>query len=273
MACANCHKTTYIPYKNEYGKIVPAENLRKRNWKNRKRTQRERILTAMTRDVRFDEISVFAISFSVLMLLVFSPLMRLQVCEQAVTFWNELGIDSFKRFLFQFLYHSILIIIFLVPGLLGLIISIYHVFTDRPKNSFEKYCMFVTAVSVTLLAGGTSGYYLILNAFMSPWWWIWIIAPIWNGMNLFWFLGKLGTQIEDKNETADDIIIDNDTGLIETVVAAVVIALMVIMGEFLFKLHWSLTYSMCTIYATNFCKSWNEIFNPQEESDPIGITQ
>ena len=263
MTCTHCGKTTYIPYNNEYGKIVPDEELCKRNREKPKHTFQKRILTSLLRDVRFDELSLFVIAFSVVLLLLCSPLMRQQIRHHTFQAWQEITEDSPGGYiLFGFL-----VIVGVLPVFMGVYVSIVHVFTDRLKTSWEKYFMYAMAFGMTVLAGVVSGYYLLINAFMSPWWWLWIIGPIWNWMNLLWFMNKIDMQIKDRHESVEEIILDNDATAIEVVVSAIVIVIWVLMGQFVFKLHWSLIYSMCVVYATNFCKSWRHIFVLSEDSE------
>ena len=118
--------------------------------------------------------------------------------------------------------------------------------------------MLFFAVSVSTGTGLYAGYYMIKNT--EGWL---LLFPLWNviysGLLLikFWlmFRGlKYGrnldvSYISDRNATLAEVILASASGIIILTIC-----------QFVFKLHWAITFSICISYMTSFEKAVRSVF-------------
>jgi hypothetical protein len=160
----------------------------------------------------------------------------------------------------------------------GLALSIFHVFTERQKSKVEKYTMLFFAVMANAICGILASLHILgistkdPDAFFILRVWdvldpedassvisrIFLILPIWNILNCVLLLVsfRLG-WITDKN------ISDEKAGRFEILVGSLITAAIFVVCQFLFKLYWAITFSICVIYATSFSDAFGSIFYPE----------
>ncbi len=132
---------------------------------------------------------------------------------------------------------SILFIIILVIGCLlitvvGIGLSIWHVFIHREKDNVEKWFMGAFAIFVSGLAGVLATMELLPDN-----WSILLVFPIWNYL---W-----GLLLMDRLAVPHEAITDDDATLIEVAVATIVLGLTFYIARFIFHYSWSIIFSMC----------------------------
>ncbi len=160
----------------------------------------------------------------------------------------------------------------------GLALSIFHVFTDRQKSKFEKYAMLFFAVLANAICGILASLHIlgisleVPDAFFILRFWdildsqdapsvvsrIYLILPVWNIINCLLLLVsfRLG-WITDRN------ISDEKAGRFEILAGSLITAAIFVVCQFLFKLYWAITFSICVIYATSFSDAFGSIFYPE----------
>jgi len=209
----------------------------------------------------FSELSLFMTSLSFILVLFFS--------------------QSMRSGLFKFLTvpcRDTRIFALLVFFGAGLALSIFHVFTDRQKSKVEKYAMLFFAVLANAICGILASLHILgistkdPDAFFILRVWdvldpedapsvvsrIYLILPIWNIINCVLLLVsfRLG-WITDKN------ISDEQTGRLEILAGSLITAAIFVVCQFVFKLYWAITFSICVIYATSFSDAFGSIFYPE----------
>lgn len=131
--------------------------------------------------------------------------------------------------------------IFIAIFFSGIIFSLYHVFTSRQKNEFEKYVMIFFAVIINAYSGIQSGKHELdaCNGIM-------IIFPLWNIVNgLILFMMFKWKLIDEKN------IADDNASPLQVFFGSVVIVVIIYLCEYCWKVYWATTFSICVAYASN----------------------
>lgn len=172
---------------------------------------------------RYDEVSLFAMSLTCILLLVVGLFSTSKIRLDLST-----G-DDLKILL--------LVLVFFT----GIVLSIYHAFVNKPKSSLEKYLMLFFAVIVNAFSGLLGGAYALNNA--TGWLSVFPIVNIVNGallLFLFRFHALNESNISDENASP-----------IQVVFTAAVVIILFVICHFISKLVWIQTFSICIAYATN----------------------
>jgi hypothetical protein len=147
--------------------------------------------------------------------------------------------------------------------LCGMGLSIYHIFTTREKNNYEKMVMLFFAVMANAGTGIISGWYVIKNSDVHNWQ---LIFPIWNIINGALLLLMLRFRIID-----EECISDRDANTTEVIIGLIAVLIIFALCNYVFKLHWAITFSICIIYTTSFDRALQNVFpglanRPDEQS-------
>ena len=123
----------------------------------------------------------------------------------------------------------------------GLLLSIYHAFTDRPKTLLEKSFMLFFAVLLNSFSGIMAGMYDLHTA--SGWLVIFPLLNIINGVVLL-FIFRMGILSEAN-------ISDRHASRNQFILTAAIVFILFAVCHYLFYLIWMQTLSICVAYATN----------------------
>ena len=130
------------------------------------------------------------------------------------------------------------IVMFSLIFIAGFLLSIYHVFSKRKKESIEKILMLVFAMTMNGIAAITSGMYLLkTEAGLLR------IFTLWNILNGVILLYQMGFIEEG-------FFLGEDSKLCQTCVGLVAILILFYLCYFMFHLYWAVTFSICVCYAT-----------------------
>jgi hypothetical protein len=182
----------------------------------------------------YDELSVFLISVTLILLYAGNSQMR----------------DIFRYVTAHIREGEILI--FSLVFLTGFGLSLYHVFTSREKTSFEKMIMMLFAVVTNAGTGIIAGWYVIKHGSIHNWL---LIFPIWNLINGVFMLLMLRFRIVD-----EECISDRDATAKQVILGLIAVFVIFIFCNYVFKLHWAITFSICIIYTTSFDKALQSVF-------------
>lgn len=181
---------------------------------------------------RYNELALFLMSIS--FILVFFAYDKLQITLE-------------KFFVDHFDLRWCLLLVILA---LGILFSLYHVFTERRKEDFEKYIMLVFAVFVNAFSGIAAGIHILTRAFdalqedasviqLAPAI-ILMLFPLWNITNGVWLLIMLRLHIIDEQN-----ITDENATLFQVLFGSMILLLVFFFCHTIFELHWTLTFSIC----------------------------
>ena len=134
----------------------------------------------------------------------------------------------------------------------GIVLSIYHVFTKAEKTRFEKMVMLVFAVLANAGIGIVSVWYVIQNSEVYNWQ---LVFPIWNIANGILLLAMLRFKIIDEH-----CISDREAALVQVILGLVAVLIILILCNYVFKLYWAITFSICVVYTTSFDRALQNVF-------------
>ena len=150
---------------------------------------------------------------------------------------------------------------FALVSFVALGLCIYHVFTTREKTDLEKKVMLGFAVLTNLVTGTIAAVYTLTNASAANWL---LVFPVWNIINSMLLLFMVAIRAVD-----EECISDRDATPSQVIIGLVAVLIIFILCNYVFKLHWAITFSICIIYATSFDKALQSVFpgiaNPEDE--------
>jgi hypothetical protein len=133
-----------------------------------------------------------------------------------------------------------------------LVLGIYQVFAKREISDFERKILLAFAIATNIITGLVVGAYILRNADVRNWQ---LIFPIWNIINAVLLYLNLPIIFIEEN-----CIIDRITTLSQIVFGLFAAVIIVLACNYYFKLHWSVTFSICIIYTTSFNRALQSVF-------------
>ncbi|MCJ7730205.1 MAG: hypothetical protein MUO27_10065 [Sedimentisphaerales bacterium] len=196
----------------------------------------------------YDELSLFLMSVTLIVLCLVNNQMR----DLIKTLFVK-GVEAETS--------PVLIPLVLFLGVLGL--CFFHVFTRREKTVFEKRVMVGFAVLTNIVTGIIAGVYTLTNSVVADWL---IVFPIWNVINGLVLLFMVFLKVID-----EECISDRDASITEVIIGLIAVLVIFIFCNFVFKLYWAITFSICIIYTTSFDRAVQSVFpgiaNREDEQD------
>jgi hypothetical protein len=182
----------------------------------------------------YDELALFLTAVTLLLLYAVNAAMREQIHNWIVTH--------------NYVWVYIMAMIFLC----GLGLSVYHVFTTREKTDAEKWGMLIFAVLANAVSGIVAGLYVLKSDTARNWL---LVFPVWNIINGAMLILMLRLRVID-----EECISDRDATASEVIIGLIAVLVIFIFCNYVFNLHWAITFSICTIYATSFDKALQSVF-------------
>ena len=133
-----------------------------------------------------------------------------------------------------------------------LILCIYQVFTKSEKSDSERTIMFWFAITTNILTGIVAGIYLFRNTDIRNWQ---LIFPIWNIVN-----AAILYLMLELNVINEECIIDRDATMAQVILGLIAVLVILVFCNYVFKLHWAITFSICIVYTTSFDKALQSVF-------------
>jgi DNA-directed RNA polymerase subunit RPC12/RpoP len=181
----------------------------------------------------YDELSLFLMAATLILLYATNPPMREQIYK-----WIA---SKDAHIFFWFLVFM---------G--GLCLSICHVFTTKKKTDIEKWVMLIFAVLANAGTGIIAGIYVIKNSAVRNWL---LVFPIWNIINGVLLLLMLRFRIID-----EECISDRKATLVQIILGLIAVLAIFIFCNYVFKLYWAITFSICIVYTTSFDSALQSVF-------------
>jgi hypothetical protein len=182
----------------------------------------------------YDELALFLTAVTLILLYIVDTAMREQI----------------HRWLAAHSY--IWIYIMGVIFLCGLGLSVYHVFTTREKTDAEKWGMLIFAVTANAVSAIVAGLYVLKSDTARNWL---LVFPVWNISNGVMLILMLRFKIID-----EECISDRDASPCEVIFGLIAVLVLFLFCNYIFKLYWAITFSICIIYATSFDKALQSVF-------------
>lgn len=181
---------------------------------------------------RYNEISLFLMSIAFVLLF----------------FTNaDLRTESHEFFFNDFDPRSYIALAFFV---LGILYSLFHVFTTLQKTDWEKTTMLFFAVIINAFSGIAAGTHM-LEAVHG----LLVIFPVWNIINGGLLLILYRFDFIDESSIDDD----NATPL-QVLLGSIIVVATFVICHYIFKLYWAFTFSICVAYASNINETLQNLF-------------
>jgi hypothetical protein len=172
---------------------------------------------------RFDELSLFLMSISLLLLL---------------------GDVEFRNDAYNLAKNKSILKTTLWVYLFGFGLALTHVFLSRRKSEFEKTALICFAMSTNIMCGLIGGLKALQDSFGIE-----KIFPIWNITCAIILLILWRLDLIDKENIPNE-----NTTLPELFTGLTALGIIFILSALYFQEHWTTTYSACVIYATTISK-------------------
>lgn len=179
---------------------------------------------------RYDDLTLFALSFAYVLLLWINPDVRKGLFLVSL-FFSRIGI-------------------LLALAQLGMVLSLLNMFVRHRKYEFEKWLMLLFAVLVTGGTGAYSGLIMLKEGIR----WL-IVFPVWNIINSLVLLNAFRIGLVNTGS-----ITNERAGLFQVVVTVASITLLLMLCERVLDLHWALTYSIAVSYTMSLLGAIKGIF-------------
>ena len=160
--------------------------------------------------------------------------------------------------------NRLLTIYVLTIPIIFLIMGIYQIFIKREESDLEKTMMLWFAIVTNVLTGIVAAVYIIKNADVRNWQ---IIFPAWNLANAVILYLMLVTDVIDEN-----CIIDREVKPVQVVFGIAAAVIIILVCNYVLKLYWAVTFSICIVYTTSFDRALQNVFpglaNRPDEQTP-----
>jgi DNA-directed RNA polymerase subunit RPC12/RpoP len=185
----------------------------------------------------YDKLSFLLMALTLMLLFITNSQMRMFIPDaNKVVSQTESFIYSAKLFL----------LIAIVP-----IFLIFRIFRQTDAD-FKKQIMLFFAIMINAYSGIIAGIYVISNISTSYWL---LVFPIWNIINSLLMLIMFYMKVID-----DECISDRKAAPVQIFLGLTAIVVIFLLCNYVFKLHWAITYSICIIYTTSFDRGLQSIF-------------
>jgi hypothetical protein len=182
----------------------------------------------------YDELSLFLTAVTLILLYTVNTTMRIQIHNWISEYSNAL--------------------VYIIGTIFfcGLYLSVFHVFTTREKTEAEKWGMLIFAVLTNAVTGIVAGLYVLKNDNVRDWQ---LVFPIWNIINGALLLLMLRFKIID-----EECISNRNANTTEVITGLVAALFILILCNYVFKLYWAITFSICIVYTTSFDRALQSVF-------------
>jgi DNA-directed RNA polymerase subunit RPC12/RpoP len=138
------------------------------------------------------------------------------------------------------------ILIFYAPFLLLVLVI------PRGKIDFKRWIMLGFAVLTNAGAGIISGLYVIKTSAVHNWL---LVFPIWNVINGALMIFLVSLRVID-----EECISDRKATPTQIILGLTAVLVIFILCNYVFKLYWAITFSICIVYTTSFDRALRSVF-------------
>jgi len=127
-----------------------------------------------------------------------------------------------------------------------------QIFVQKEYVDLKKKIMVAFAVLINACTGIIAGIYVINNTATSNWL---LVFPIWNIINGILMLLMLSFKIID-----EECINDREATFVQIFLGLTAVIAIFLLCNYVFKLHWAITFSICIVYTTSFNRALQSVF-------------
>jgi hypothetical protein len=108
------------------------------------------------------------------------------------------------------------------------------------------------AVLTNVVTGAIAGIYVIRHTDVINWL---LVFPIWNIINGVLMLLMVSLRVID-----EECISDREATFFQIVLGLIAVLFILVLCNYVFKLYWAITLSICIVYTTSFDRALQNIF-------------
>ncbi len=187
----------------------------------------------------YDKLSLFLMAVTLILLYVSNIQMLSQMRDQLQGWIHYFRTESYDQLVF------FIVLIFLAT-------LTFQISTSRKETDIKKKFMLAFAVLTNAASGIIAGMYVIKNTVGLNWL---IVFPVWNIINCVLLLLMLRFRIID-----EDCISDRKATFVQIILGLIAVAVIFVFCNYVFKLYWAITFSICIVYTTSFDRALQNLF-------------
>jgi DNA-directed RNA polymerase subunit RPC12/RpoP len=127
-----------------------------------------------------------------------------------------------------------------------------RVFRFGEEGNFIKKIMMIFTILINSVIGIIAGVYIIRNTVPHDWL---LVFPVWNTINCVLLLFMLFFNLID-----EECISDRCVTLFRFCLGLTAVVAIFLLCNYVFKLHWAITFSICTVYTTSIDRGLQSVF-------------
>jgi len=135
--------------------------------------------------------------------------------------------------------------------LIFLVVLFSQLSTSRKTSDFKKKVMLFFAVLTNAITGIIAGIYLLSTSVFR---WL-LVFPIWNIINGVLMFLMVSLRVID-----EECISDRKATVVDIILGLAAVLVIFIVCNYVFKLYWAITFSICIVYTTSFDRALQNIF-------------
>lgn len=164
-----------------------------------------------------------------------------------ITNHNWIHLAGEKDWIVSFKHIDDRIILSFAPIIFVFVIGFLWQVAASPKTALLLFAVLTNAV-----VGFISGRYVIKNSDIHNWQ---LIFPVWNIINSVLLILMLRLKIID-----EECISDREATLVQVILGLTAVLVILILCNYVFKLYWAITFSICIVYTTSFDRALQNVF-------------
>jgi hypothetical protein len=187
----------------------------------------------------YDKLSLFLMAVTLILLYLANPQMTGQTLNQ---------MQDLACFLIEIMHLPLISTLIL----LSLAAIFYQLFLFDEKTDIKKKIMLDFAILINTGTGIFAGMYVIQNTVTSNWL---LVFPIWNIVNGIIILLMFGFEIIN-----EECISDRKATFVQIFFGLIAVIAIFLLCNYVFKLYWAITFSICIVYTTSFDRALQSVF-------------
>ncbi len=185
----------------------------------------------------YTEVGLFLISLTALLLFATDPV------------FNQTIVNTIKS--------DIRVAFVLILSVGGGFLSIYHAFAKSRIGDVSKYFMLYSALCMNCGAAFAAYFHLMEHTRQF----MYLALPVFNALSSLFMLGLLRAEVITADSAAD-----RQAKLWEVILGSIMVTSLYFLSFKSWENHWSITFSICTVYSTNVNENINRLvtwFKPE----------
>jgi len=133
-----------------------------------------------------------------------------------------------------------------------IIVFLHMLLTLGKETDLKKGFMLAFAMLANIAGGFFAGVYVIINTAEFTWL---LIFPVWNIINSILLVLMVQYKFID-----EECISDRRATFVQVILGLLAVCVILVLCNYVFKLYWAITFSICIVYMTSFDRALQNVF-------------